>query len=190
MHCVPELPLPDPPLRGASIWLRPWGRQDVPAIVAACADPSISRWSPNIPFPYSDNDALKWLDSQEPRQLAGDGFELAVVQSESAEVLGAIDIGNVNAMLHTASVGYWLASEARGRGHMSNAVRLLARWAFDQLGLARLDLTTDPENEASQHVAERCGFRREGHLRSHMLVFHSGQRRDSLIYGLLPDELT
>lgn len=38
-------------------------------------------------------------------------------------------------------------------------------------------------------VAERCGFRYEGRLRSHMLVRHSGERRDSLIYGLLPGEL-
>jgi len=72
---------------------------------------------------------------------------------------------------------------------VSRAVRLLAAWAFDDLHLARLQLTTDPENRASQRVAERCGFRREGHLRSHMLVLHTGQRRDSFVYGLLPGEL-
>ncbi len=67
------------------------------------------------------------------------------------------------------------------------AVRLLARWAFAELGLARLELTCGPDNEASQHVAERCGFSREGLLRSH--VPFKGARRDSVIYSLLPGEL-
>ena len=89
----------------------------------------------------------------------------------------------------SASIGYWLAGEARGQGYISRAVRVLARWAFDDLQLARLELTADPENIASQRVAERCGFRKEGHLRSDIVVHHSGERRDSLVYGLLPGEL-
>ena len=56
-----------------------------------------------------------------------------------------------------------------------------------ELGLARLELTCGPDNEASQHVAERCGFCREGLLRSH--VPFKGTRRDSVIYSLLPGEL-
>ena len=48
---------------------------------------------------------------------------------------------------------------------------------------------THPENVASQRVAERRGFVRESVLRSHMLMRNSGQRRDSVIYGLLPHEV-
>lgn len=61
------------------------------------------------------------------------------------------------------------------------------RWALAELGLARLELTCGPGNEASQRVAERCGFVREGLLRSH--VPFKGARRDSMIYSLLPGEL-
>jgi RimJ/RimL family protein N-acetyltransferase len=63
----------------------------------------------------------------------------------------------------------------------------LARWAFAELGLARLELTCGPDNEASQRVAERAGFSREGILRSH--VPFKGSRRDSVLYSLLPGEL-
>jgi hypothetical protein len=62
------------------------------------------------------------------------------------------------------------------------AVRLLARWAFAEPGLARLELTCGPDNEASQHVAERCGFSRESLLRSH--VPFKGAGRDSVILQL------
>jgi RimJ/RimL family protein N-acetyltransferase len=183
-----ELPLPDPLLREGFVLLRPWSREDVRAIVAACQDPVIPRFSPVIPFPYEESDALGWLEGQEPMRLAGEGLDLAVVHTESGSVIGAIGIGNVSTTLLSASLGYWLAAEARGHGYMTTAARMLARWAFDSLGLARLELTTDPQNVPSQRVAERCGFQREGHLRSHMLVGHSGERRDSLIYGLLPDD--
>ncbi len=73
---------------------------------------------------------------------------------------------------------------------MTGTVRLLTRWGLTHLGLARLELTTDPQNAASQRVAERCGFRQEGRLRSHLLIRHSGERRDSLRYSLLPGDLT
>ena len=80
-----------------------------------------------------------------------------------------------------ARIGYWLAAEGRGRGLATHAVRLLADWAFADLGLARLEITCAPGNVASQRVAERCGFVREGLLRSHMRF--KGGRRDTLVYG-------
>jgi RimJ/RimL family protein N-acetyltransferase len=102
-------------------------------------------------------------------------------------VLGSISLQEVRLDQGCAAVGYWLGPGARGRGAATQAVRLLARWAFDELGLARLELTCGPDNEASQHVAERCGFSPEGLLRSH--VPFKGARRDSVIYSLLPGEL-
>jgi RimJ/RimL family protein N-acetyltransferase len=102
-------------------------------------------------------------------------------------VLGCISLDEVRLDHGRAAVGYWLAPEARGRGAATQAVRLLARWAFAELGLARLELTCGPDNEASQRIAERCGFSREGLLRSH--VPFKGGRRDSVIYSLLPGEL-
>ena len=66
----------------------------------------------------------------------------------------------------------------------------MAAWAFETLGLARLEGTVDPENVASQRVAEQCGFRREGCLRSSTIIRQTGERRDALVYGLLQGELT
>ena len=186
---MPALPVPDPELRAGTLVLRRWRREDVPAIVAACADPEVSRFSPVIPFPYSESDAVGWLEVQEATRQRGDGLDLAVVDAESDAVLGAVGMGSVSWVHRSAEVGYWLASQARGRGHMSVAVRLIARWAFTCLDFVRLELTTDPLNVASQRLAERCGFQREGYLRSNVVVLHSGERRDTILYGLLPSDL-
>ncbi len=187
---MPELPFPDPPLTEGVIALRRWTPDDVAFVVRSCQDPSIARYSPNIPSPYAEADAVGWFNSHEPNRLAGRVLNLAVVHAETGEQLGAISVGGVDMTQLTASIGYWLAPQARGHGYVTSATRALARWALDELGLARLELTTDPENFASQRVAERCGFSLEGRLRSHMLIQHSGERRDSLLYSLLPGELT
>jgi RimJ/RimL family protein N-acetyltransferase len=70
----------------------------------------------------------------------------------------------------------------------TRALRLLSRWGLDELALQRLDLITDPDNAASQRVAEKVGFRREGVLRAH-LRHPDGRIRDSVMFSLLPGEL-
>ncbi|WP_280316962.1 GNAT family N-acetyltransferase [Nocardia wallacei] len=76
----------------------------------------------------------------------------------------------------------------RGQGAATRAVRLLSRWAFAYLDLSRLELTCAPDNLPSQRVAERCGFLREGILRSHMAF--QGGRRDTVVYGVVPGDLS
>ena len=65
------------------------------------------------------------------------------------------------------SVGYWLLEDARGEGRAARAVRLMASWALPEMRLGRLQLHTDPENVASQRVAESAGFTREGVFRAY-----------------------
>ena len=89
---------------------------------------------------------------------------------------------------HRGTIGYWVAAHARGRGTCTRALRLLSRFALDELELQRLDLVTDPDNVASQRVAEKVGFQREGVLRAH-LRHPDGRIRDSVMFSLLPGEL-
>jgi RimJ/RimL family protein N-acetyltransferase len=186
---MPEIPFPDPPLRAEAIWLRPWMRADVPAIVLGCSDRAVAKFMPAIPSPYTAHDALAWLDAQEPKRLAGTSLDLAIAAGEGGEVLGAVGaVLNNRAM--SAHVGYWITADARGNGHATAALRLLCSWLFHAFELGRIELTTDPENFASQQVAKRCGFQQEGLLRSHLRRIETGERRDSLVWGLLPGELT
>jgi RimJ/RimL family protein N-acetyltransferase len=172
------------------VQLRPWSADDLPVLVALGQDLTVARWFPVIPCPYTEGDAVEWLRSEEVARQAGKGITFAIVRSDTGEVLGGISLGNIDSLLRTASIGYWLAAPARGQGYMVPTVRLVAGWAFEGLDLARLAGTIDPENLASQRVAERCGFRREGCLRSSTIIRQTGERRDALVYGLLRDELT
>jgi RimJ/RimL family protein N-acetyltransferase len=82
-----------------------------------------------------------------------------------------------------AELGYLGAAEARGRGIASEAVRLLTDWGFAALGLERIVLLIDVANPASERVAERCGYVREGTLRSAHVK--EGRRTDTGIWSRL-----
>jgi RimJ/RimL family protein N-acetyltransferase len=182
-----ELCFPVPSLADDVVLLRPCREADVPGLVAAFSDPVMQRFSWRT-APYTETDARDWFAEQEEAHLRGEALHFALAAPDDQDVvLGGVSLQEVRLDRGCAAVGYWLAPAARGRGAATHAVRLLARWAFAGLGLARLELTCGPGNEASQRVAGRCGFSREGLLRSH--VPFKGARRDSVIYSLLPGEL-
>lgn len=84
-------------------------------------------------------------------------------------------------------IGYWIAVGARRRGTATRAVRLLSTWATTELQLQRLELMTHVDNVASQGVAERAGFTREGVLRSYATI--GCGLSDVVMYSLLPGDL-
>jgi RimJ/RimL family protein N-acetyltransferase len=165
--------------------LRPWKPSDAGAVTTACQDPEIARWIPFIPSPYTEADARDFLEQCRLNWDLGEAYNFAVVDKQG-ELLGSIAIRIRR--FSTGHIGYWVASDARGRGIATRALETLCRWAIDELGLKRLELVTDPRNIASQRVAEKAGFRREGILRS-ALEYRDGTRRDSLMFSLLPEEL-
>lgn len=176
---------PDPPLADSVIVLRPPTEEDVPAIAAACADPELARWIP-VPVPYKPADARAFVEAAAEGWAAGDGLEFAVVERAGGALVGMVGLhrGNVPGR---ASVGYWLALQARGHGLATRAVRLVARWAFEDPALERLELTTLVGNEASGRVALRSGFRREGILRRSATF--RGQTVDAVMYAMVRDDL-
>jgi [ribosomal protein S5]-alanine N-acetyltransferase len=175
-------------LTDGAVRLRPWRLDDVPRVTEACRDPEIPRWTAVIPDPYTEDDARTWIeqtirDWDQHREAA-----FAVTDVETDEVLGAIGLSLQQHLGVQASIGYWVAKEARGHGVATAALRLVARWGLRDLGLPRVQLLTDPENVPSQRVAEKAGFQREGLLRSYIEA-HGRGRRDCLMFSLLAGEL-
>jgi RimJ/RimL family protein N-acetyltransferase len=110
-----------------------------------------------------------------------------IADAQTDEFLGSIGTREISRPDGRWDIGYFLAPEARGRGVMTRAVRMLTEWAFDNLPVDRLEITTEPANAASRAVAERAGYTFEGVLRSHTMI--KGTRRDMAMYSLLRGEL-
>ena len=179
---LPAEPLTDGPTR-----LRPWRDTDLQSIVRACQDPDIVRWT-RVPARYGEADARSFLLARYDALHAGSTAPFAIVSADDdTQLLGSISLMRLAWQHARGEVGYWLARDARGQGHVTRAVRLICRWGFDALGLERIDLLAGTGNAASQQVAQRSGFTREAILRSYMRG--KGERQDMVAFGPLRDEL-
>lgn len=159
---------------------------DVPAIIDACRDPEVVRWT-RVPEDYDEVKAREWAEESARLLAEGSGLHLVIADARTDRLIGSIGIHEIDREERRCELGYWLAPDARGRGAMTRAVRLLSAWAFENLPVDRIAILIEPQNGASRRVAERAGFAFEGILRSHTLI--KGARRDMCSYSLLREDV-
>jgi len=114
-------------------------------------------------------------------------FFLGAFDKVSGEFVAQVYIGPVNWETPEFEVGFMADQAHEGRGFVTEAVRAALGFIFENLEAQRVSLRCAETNLRSQHVAERCGFRREGHLRQAKRQ-PDGSLGDTLIYGLLREE--
>ena len=148
------------------------------------ADPDVRRFT-RIPEPPPEGFAGSWVAAYEAGRRDGSREGFAAVDRHGRFVgLGlAPEIDREGAELE---LGYIVAREARGRGVATEILRLLTRWAFDEMGTRRAYLIIDVGNPASARVAERCGYRLEGVMRS--IHVKQGRRVDAGLWSRLPGD--
>ncbi len=181
--------VPERPLSDGVVELSPWTDADLAALVAALdGDPEIAHWMHQIPQPYTEADGQAYVSASSAAWRAGTGATFAVRDGEGT-IAGSLGMRVIDPEDDVVEVGYWAAAPARGRGLTTRALTLLCRWLFDDVGALRIQLRADVENVASQRVAEKAGFVREGVLRSSGVNARLGRRVDYVIFSLLPGEL-
>jgi RimJ/RimL family protein N-acetyltransferase len=132
-------------LRDGALELRQLEPSDRDAVLRACQDPELLRWTA-LPDPYTAEDADRLMDEVRSQWEEGRGVELAIA------VHGDL-VGSTHLVFHgdrRASAAYWLAAEARGHGDATRSVRLLTRWAFETFpDLVRIELWSILGHETS-----------------------------------------
>jgi RimJ/RimL family protein N-acetyltransferase len=167
-------------IRTERLVLRPPCREDEAAVHRACQDPEVLRWTASLPDPYTRADAEAWVREIAPAERA-EGRGLPCVVEADGELVGSAGL-----QLHSrggateVEVGYWTAPWARRLGYAAEAAAALTEWAFAH-GAERVRLLTALGNTASQAVARRAGFAREG-VRKGGIVKLDGSRQDAAVF--------
>lgn len=181
------LPATLPHLEEAPLVLRAFGEADVPVIQEVATDPLIPLIT-TVPADPDPEAARSFVARQHERLRRGEGYSFAIADLGTNEALGQIGLWLRDLPQGRASIGYWLASRHRGRGIARQALGMLSTWGLSLPGVHRLELSIDPNNEASQRTAEHTGYQREGLLRSWQET--DGTRHDMYLYSLLTRERT
>ena len=162
--------------------LRKMRESDRAVVLSTFADPVVRRWL-NMPADPKDSDFDSVLRVIRNGFASGDRYDYCVTAPPDDVSLGAV----IASRRHRDNyeLAYLAREEGRGRGLMTRAVRLLCDWLFEQ-GVGRIEIRTHPDNAASQRLAERAGFQREG-LERRSIWLHN-TRQDAILWSLLPDD--
>jgi ribosomal-protein-alanine N-acetyltransferase len=128
------------------------------------------------------------LELDQRAWAAGTAFAFAVLDMDDRDrIIGRVALANVvRGPWQNATLGYWIDNRVGGRGHASRAVRLVLGYAFDHIGLHRVQPAIIPRNRASQRVAEHVGFRHEGRALRYLKI--NGVWEDHDIYALTAED--
>ncbi len=179
------LPNPQPELTTERLLLRALCKEDAPALAKIANDPDIAKYLSSMPYPYSIEDAHKFIASRAKAYAENDTAEFAVVEKASGALMG-IAMMDLNPKDNHATLGYWLGKNYWGRGYATEAVQALLHFSFETLGLHRITAHRFGENEASGKVLLKAGLKLEGRRREH---FKKGEiYHDVVDYGILARE--
>lgn len=163
----------------------------VPAIHAACQDREMHRWLEALPDPYTEADAEAFVQACESSWASGAENVFAVTAADDGRLLGMIGLHDIKQLTAPAGgmaeVGFWVVAAERGRGVIPKALRLVCRYGFEELRLARIEWQAEVGNVSSLRAAEKVGFVFEGTCRRRLL--HVGERVDGWLGGLIAEEL-
>jgi [ribosomal protein S5]-alanine N-acetyltransferase len=128
------------------------------------------------------------LELDQRAWAAGTAFAFAVLATDEGDrLIGRVALANVvRGPWQNATLGYWIDRAAGRRGHATRAVRLVLRYAFETLGLHRVQPAIIPRNAASLRVAEKAGFRHEGRALRYLKI--NGVWEDHEIFAITAED--
>jgi RimJ/RimL family protein N-acetyltransferase len=154
-------------------------------MAALVHDPDVQRFT-RVPVPMPAGFVEAWYALYETGRREHTREAFAISDDAAGSFLGLALVPVIDRAARTAELGYVVAPEARGKGVATAALHLLTDWAFSELGALRLELLISVGNVGSKRVAEQCGYRCEGVLRS--LFLKQDIRDDTEIWSRLPTD--
>jgi len=173
-----------PTLDADGLTLRPWTHHDADTLVTAYTDPAIRYWHART---MTDrDDAVTWVDERHELWAGEQSADWAV--TDGPTIVGRVALHHFNLHEGVMEVGYWVLPQARRRGVAARSVAGAVRWAFDDVGLLRVELEHSTLNEPSCRVAGVLGFELEGVRRAHYL--QTDGRHDTHLHARLAPGVT
>jgi len=123
--------------------------------------------------------AVEWREDE--------GYSFLVFERLSGALVGGLGLGNIRrGVAQSGTIGYWVGEAHARRGYTSAAVALVLDFAFERLGLHRVEAACLPENMASRGLLEKLGFTYEGFARGYLRI--NGLWADHRLYAILREE--
>jgi [ribosomal protein S5]-alanine N-acetyltransferase len=164
--------------------LRPWVIDDIVQLASIADNKSIAdNLRDGFPFPYSLDDARKWLNQILPENLPPRFF--AIITDNN--LVGSIGIvTKTDIYRKNCELGYFISEEFWGRGVATRAIRAATSYAFREFDIIRIYAEPFSDNTGSRRALEKAGFHHEATFKKN--VIKNGILKDSCIYSVLKED--
>lgn len=165
--------------------IRKWAVSDAKDLTSAISNKKVQdNLRDGLPYPYTERDGADFISAM----LSADENEIfafaVTVDDKAVGSISALRQGNIHR--RTAELGYYIAEEYWGKGIMTEAVKQICRYIFENSDIIRIYAEPFAHNLASCRVLEKAGFQYEGTLRSSAIK--NGRTIDMKMYSLLKKE--
>jgi RimJ/RimL family protein N-acetyltransferase len=174
-------------LRTPRLRLRRFRESDVDTFARYRSDPAVGRYQ-GWDAPYPVEQARRFVAAMATAQadVPGEWLQIAVALARNDSLVGDCAFAPETHEPRTVEIGFTIAAQQQGRGYAREAVSLLLRYLFNQLGKHRATASCDPRNAPSIKVLEAVGMRREGHMVES--TWSKGEWTDDLLFAILRRE--
>ena len=166
--------------------LRPFVSDDAEAMYRNWAsDPEVTKF---LSWPaYKSVDTAHQILAVWTKQYHDNAFyQWAIELKEIGQPIGSISVVNQDDRVDMAEIGFCIGKNWWGQGVMTEALKAVMTFLFEEVGVQRIEAGHDPDNPASGAVQHKCGMKYEGTLR------HADKNNqgicDACYYGLLASE--
>ncbi len=162
--------------------LRRLDTNDAEEVFALRGNPETMKYIPR-PLAKSIEDALEHIAMIEDKIVNNTGINWGITIKGNPKIIGIIGHYRIQPENHRAEIGYMSLPKFNGQGYITEAIKAVVAYGFDQMNLHSIEAIIDPDNNASERVLQKNGFIKEAHIKENELW--NGKYWDTVIYSLL-----
>jgi len=174
-------------LTAGQFLFRPFIENDAASFTEAVRESvtTVGKWMSWAHSGYSEAEAQSWFALCAQERAKGTSHEFGIFDADSKTFVGGCGLNQFNAVHGFCNLGYWVRQSWQRKGAASAAVQALARFAFEELKLGRVEIVVAAENAPSIALAAKAGALQEGLARNRLKVH--GKFTDAYVFSLVPE---
>ena len=169
-------------LESERLLLRRLNDDDVNEVLELRGNPEVMKYVPR-PLINTKEEALAHIALIEDKVVNNIGINWAITLKGNSKMIGIMGHYRIQPENYRAEIGYMLLPQYHGKGIITEAVKIVVQYGFEQMQLHSIEAVIDPKNIASEKVLQKNGFVKEAHLLEN--EFYDGKFLDTVIYSLL-----
>lgn len=162
--------------------LRRVSKDDLNEILGLRGNPETMKFIPR-PLVKTEEDALNHFKMIDEKIEKNEGINWAITVRGNPKLIGIIGHYRIQPENHRCEIGYMILPQYKGQGIVTEAIKAVLEYGFEDMNMHSIEAVIDPDNIASERVLQKNGFVKEAHILEN--EYYDGKFWDTVIYSIL-----